>query len=106
MNQPEEFCHEGFQKRVCKLNKLLYGLKQAPKMHQKFNKTIKSLDFQSNNSDKCLYYHLVSNKVIIIYLYVDNMVILGSDLSIVDDVEMEESEKLNLNLDDDDLLDE
>jgi hypothetical protein len=42
---------------VCKLVKSLYGLKQAPKQwHDKFDRTLTSVGFVTNEADKCVYY--------------------------------------------------
>ncbi|KAK8933991.1 hypothetical protein KSP39_PZI015423 [Platanthera zijinensis] len=90
MSQPEGFIVEGHENKVCKLIKSLYGLKQAPKLwHEKFDYSVKNMGFMSSLSDKCLYIRHRSNKVAIICLYVDDMLILGSDQSVVDDVKSE-----------------
>ena len=87
MEQSEGYVMKGLEDKVCKLNKSLYGLKQAPKMwHLKFDKVVKSYGFQSSYSDKCLYHRSMSNKIVIICVYVDDMLILGSDHSVVSDV--------------------
>jgi hypothetical protein len=42
---------------VCKLLKSLYGRKQTPKQwHEKFDRTLTSVDFVVNEADKCVYY--------------------------------------------------
>ncbi|KAJ9556935.1 hypothetical protein OSB04_011549 [Centaurea solstitialis] len=66
MRQPEGFVVSGNENKVCKLVKSLYGLKQAPKQwHQKFDDVV------------------LSNGVIIC-LYVDDMLIIGTDQDQVD----------------------
>lgn len=61
----------------------LYGLKQAPKLwHEKFNKVIPDNGFQASEFDKCLYTKVAGEKVVVICLYVD-LLIIGSDLQIV-----------------------
>ncbi|MDD0547095.1 reverse transcriptase domain-containing protein, partial [Shigella sonnei] len=87
MNQPEGFIVEGQANKVWKLIKSLYELKQARKLwHEKFDYSVKNMGFKSSLSDKCLYIRNRSNNVAIICLYVDDMLILGSDQSEVDDV--------------------
>ncbi|GJS00640.1 zinc finger, CCHC-type containing protein [Tanacetum coccineum] len=86
MKQPEGFVMPGNKHKVCKLVKLLYGLKQAPKQwHQKFDEVVLSSGFLLNQSDKCVYSKFDgSDKSVIICLYVDNMLIFGTDQNQVD----------------------
>ncbi|GJY28831.1 zinc finger, CCHC-type containing protein [Tanacetum coccineum] len=82
MKQPEGFVMPGHESKVCKLKKSLYGLKQAPKQwHQKFNDVVLSNGFSLNQADKCVYRKFdASGKGVIICLYVDDMLIFGTDL--------------------------
>ncbi|GJY90521.1 zinc finger, CCHC-type containing protein [Tanacetum coccineum] len=75
-----------FEHKVCKLVKSLYGLKQAPKQwHQKFDEVVLSSGFLLNQSDKCVYSKFDSSgKGVIICLYVDDMLIFGTDQTEVD----------------------
>ncbi|GJS15568.1 zinc finger, CCHC-type containing protein [Tanacetum coccineum] len=86
MKQPECFVMLGNEHKVCKLVKSLYGLKQAPKQwHQKFDKDVLSSGFLLNQSDKCVYSKFDnSSKGVIICLYVDDMLIFGTDQNQVD----------------------
>ncbi|GJY25712.1 zinc finger, CCHC-type containing protein [Tanacetum coccineum] len=61
--------------------KSLYGLKQAPKQwHQKFDDVVLSNGFSLNQADKCVYSKFdASGKGVIICLYVDDMLIFGTD---------------------------
>nr|GFB19748.1 zinc finger, CCHC-type [Tanacetum cinerariifolium] len=81
MKQPEGFVMPGRESKVCKLKKLLYGLKQAPKQwHQKFDDVVLSNSFSLNQADKCMYSKFdASGKGVIICLYVDDMLIFGTD---------------------------
>ncbi|GJT42843.1 zinc finger, CCHC-type containing protein [Tanacetum coccineum] len=86
MKQPEGFIMPGNKHKVCKLIKSLYGLKHALKeWHQKFDEVILSSGFVLNQSDKCVYckFDKSSNRVIIC-LYVNDMLIFGSDQDQVD----------------------
>nr|GEV95901.1 hypothetical protein [Tanacetum cinerariifolium] len=81
MEKPEGFVIQGQENKVCKLIKSLYGLKQAPKQwHQNFDQVILSNGFRINESDKCVYSRFVNGKGVIICLYVDDMLIFGTDL--------------------------
>ena len=80
MEQPEGFSARGQEKKVCKLVKSLYGLKQAPKQwHEKFDNVMMSHDFKINECDKCVYVKDIEHGYVIVYLYVDDMLIFGSD---------------------------
>nr|GFA06721.1 zinc finger, CCHC-type [Tanacetum cinerariifolium] len=86
MKQPEGFVMPGNEHKVCKLVKSLYGLKQAPKQwHQKFDEVVLSSGFHLNQSDKCVYSKFDDfGKGVIICLYVNDMLIFGSDQNQVD----------------------
>nr|GEU48829.1 zinc finger, CCHC-type [Tanacetum cinerariifolium] len=86
MKQPEGFVMPGNEHRVCKLVKSLYGLKQAPKQwHQKIDEVVLSSGFHLNQSDKCVHSKFDdSGKGVIICLYVDDMLIFGTDQNQVD----------------------
>ncbi|GJV13852.1 zinc finger, CCHC-type containing protein [Tanacetum coccineum] len=86
MNQPQGFIMPGNENKVCKLIKSLYGLKQAPKQwHQKFNEVVLSNGYLLNQVDKCVYSKFdESSKGVIICLYVDDMLIFGTDQVQVD----------------------
>ena len=64
----------------------MYGLKQAPNQwHQKFDEVILSSGFNLNQSDKCVYSRFDSSgSGVIICLYVDDMLIFGTDQLQVD----------------------
>lgn len=86
MDQPEGYVVKGKEHNVCKLVRSLYGLKQAPKQwHEKFDKVMLSNDFLINNADKCLYYKSDGGSCVIICLYVDDMLIMGTNLEIVNE---------------------
>ncbi|GJV09148.1 zinc finger, CCHC-type containing protein [Tanacetum coccineum] len=76
----------GNENKVCKLIKSLYGLKQAPKQwHQKFDEVVFSSGYLLNQANKCVYSKFdESDKGVIICLYVDDMLIFGTDQVQVD----------------------
>jgi hypothetical protein len=78
------FVANGQEGMVCKLLKSLYGLKQAPKQcHEKFDRTLTSLSFVGNEEDKCVYYRYGGGEGVILCLYVDDIVILGTSLDVI-----------------------
>nr|GEU78895.1 hypothetical protein [Tanacetum cinerariifolium] len=86
MNQPLGFIMPGNEHKVCKLIKSLYGLKQAPKQwHPKFDEVILSNGYLLNQAKNCLYSKFdASAKGVIICLYIDDMLIFGTDQVQVD----------------------
>ena len=84
MEQPEGFIVKGQEHKVYKLVKSLYGLKQAPKQwHKKFDSVMIKDGFTMNEFDKCVYTKTVRNACIIVSLYVDDMLILGTNIEII-----------------------
>ena len=97
MKQPEGFVMPGQENKVCKLIKSLYGLKQAPKQwHEKFDKVIISYGFKIHESDKCVYSKFVNGKGVIICLYVDDMLILRTDLESINNTKSFLSSKFDM----------
>jgi hypothetical protein len=84
MEQPAGFVANGQEGMVCKLLKYLYGLKQAPKQcHEKFDRTLTSAGFVVNEANKCVYYRYGGGKGVILCLYVDDILILGTSLDVI-----------------------
>ncbi|GKE19183.1 zinc finger, CCHC-type containing protein [Tanacetum coccineum] len=81
MNQPQGFIMPDNENKVCKLIKSLYGLKQAPKQwDQKFDEVVLFNGYLLNQSNKCVYSKFdESGKGVIICLYVDDMLIFGTN---------------------------
>ena len=81
MEQPEGFSAPRQEKKVCKLVKSLYVLKQASKQwHEKFdNVMMMSHGFNINECDKCVYVKETKLGCVMVCLYVDDMIIVGSD---------------------------
>lgn len=87
MKQPEGFVTHGQENMGCRLRKSLYGLKQAPKQwHEKFDRTLTSTGFVVNGADTCVYYRFVGGKGVILCLYVDDILIFGTSIDVINDV--------------------
>ncbi|GJX47589.1 zinc finger, CCHC-type containing protein [Tanacetum coccineum] len=86
MNQPQGFIMLGNENKVCKLINSLYGLKQTPKQwHQKFEEVVLSNGYLLNHAEKYVYRKFdETDKGVIICLYVDDMLIFGTDQVQVD----------------------
>nr|ABB47331.1 retrotransposon protein, putative, Ty1-copia subclass [Oryza sativa Japonica Group] len=87
MDQPDGYVLESQEGMVCKLLKSLYGLKQAPKQwHEKFDNTLTSAGFVVNEADKCVYYRCGGGEGVILCLYVDDILIFGTSLNVIEEV--------------------
>ena len=81
MRQPEGFKEAGKENLVCRLKKSLYGLKQAPRQwYKKFDSFMSSSGFTRCQADHCCYIKRFDNSFIILLLYVDDMLVAGSDM--------------------------
>ena len=78
-------CNFWKKNKVCKLIKSFYGFKQAPKRwHERFDQVLIKDEFSSVEVDKYVYTKVVDNDYVIICLYVDEMLIFGTCLNIVE----------------------
>ena len=97
MKQPEGFAVKGKKELVCKLKKSLYGLKQSPRMwYQKFDTFIRGLGFTRSKADHCVYFKLIGDHVIYLVLYVDDMLLVGNDKEIIQDLKTQLSSKFDM----------
>ena len=65
---------------VCRLRKSLYGLKQSPRMwFGKFTTVMLAQGYTQSNSDVTLFVHHGPGGVVILVVYVDDILITGSD---------------------------
>ena len=68
--------------KVCHLRRAHYGLKQAPRVwFAKFSSTISHLGYMASHYDFALFLRCTDKDTIILLLYVDDMIIIGDDLS-------------------------
>ena len=84
MEQPPGFVAEGEIGKVCRLRKYLYDLKQSPHVwFGKFSQAIKAFGMQKSKSDHFTFYKNSSSSIILPVVYVDNIVITGSDSKVI-----------------------
>ncbi len=98
MQVPEGFRDASNTNKVCKLNKSLYGLKQAPrqwyaKMHDFL---VTSCNFKSSQNDPCLYFRHNGKDITLICLYVDDLLIAGSDKNDISKIKGELSSRFEM----------
>ena len=93
MEQLEGFEVKGKENLVCRLKKSLYGLKQAPRQwYRKFESFMANHGYIKINSDHCVFVQKFSNDNFIIFLlYVDDMLIVGRDITKIKDLKKEMS---------------
>nr|GEV25449.1 zinc finger, CCHC-type [Tanacetum cinerariifolium] len=99
MNQPRGFIMPGNENKVCKLVKFLYGLKHALKQwHQKFDEVVLSNGYLLNKANKYVYRKFdKTGKGVIICLYVNDMLIFGTDQVQVDMIKEFLSSRFSMN---------
>ena len=67
--------------KVCRQNKSQYGLKQSPRAQfEKFAQSMKSLEYTQGQTNHTMFYkHSCNGKIIILIVYVDDLILTGSD---------------------------
>ena len=84
MKQPDGFHVEGKEDYVCRHRKSLYVLKQA-QWYKKFEYVKCEQGYRKTTSDHCVFVRKFSNDdFIILLLYVDDMLIVGKNVSWID----------------------
>lgn len=91
MEKPEGFKVKGKEEYVCKLKKCLYGLKQAPRQwYRKFDSFMGEQGYKKTYNDHCVFLKKFSgNDLIILLLYVDDMLIVGQNVEIIDSLKQQ-----------------
>ena len=80
MSQLEGFEDKNRPNYFCKLEKTLYGLRQAPRAwFDKLKGALSSWGFKNSRSDISLFFRRTESKIVIMLIYVDNVIIIGSD---------------------------
>ena len=80
MEQPLRFVAQGEIGKVCHLQKSLYGLKQSLRAwFDKFSQAVETFDMQKSKFDHSVFYKNFSSGIILLVVYVDDIVITGSD---------------------------
>ena len=97
MHQPKGFSKTRKENLVCGLKKSLYGLKQAPRQwYRKFDSFMHREDFQKCNADRCCYFKRYSCNYIILLLYVDDMLVVGSDMDDIRQLKQQLSKEFDM----------
>jgi hypothetical protein len=79
MEQTSSYVHND-SSLVCRLNKSLYGLKQSPRAwYAKMDNLLLDTNFSRCHYDPNVYMKKVGRHLIILILYVDDLILTGSD---------------------------
>jgi len=66
--------------KVCRLRKALYGLKQSPRAwFGRFTEAMKRIGYHQGNSDHTLFIKRKNERVTLLIIYVDDMIVTGDD---------------------------
>jgi hypothetical protein len=85
MDQPLGFKTKGQERKVCKLKRSIYGLKQASRQwNVKFHQAILKDGFTMMEEDHCVYLKRSNNSFIILFLYVDDILIARNSKEMID----------------------
>ena len=82
----KDFMEKGKEYLLCRLKKSFYRLKQAShQWYLKFDEDVTSLSFVENKIDQCIYFKVNGCKFILFILYVDDILLVSSDLSLLNE---------------------
>jgi len=84
VQQPQGFSIKGKEDKVYLLKKALYGLKQAPRAwYSRIDAHLLSLGFTKSLSESTLYIRKEDSDLTIVSLYVDDLLVTGSNLNLI-----------------------
>ncbi|KAL9263538.1 Retrovirus-related Pol polyprotein from transposon TNT 1-94-like protein [Drosera capensis] len=87
----------GKKNLVCKLTKSLYGLKQALRQwYLKFDNFMSRSGYKKSDMDPCCYTRHFGSSYIILLLYVDDMLVAGSDMEEINRLKEQLSEEFEM----------
>lgn len=90
VEQPEGFVVQGQEDKVYLLKKALYGLKQAPRAwYSRIDEHLQNLGFMRSLSESTLYIKHSHADILIVSLYVDDLLVTGSNVKQVDQFKQE-----------------
>jgi hypothetical protein len=87
IDQPPGYVVAGSEHLVCRLQKALYGLKQSPRAwFDRFSAVVLGYGFQCSTSDHYVFVRHSFNDTIVFIVYVDDIIISGSDFTSIADL--------------------
>ena len=95
--QPEGFVKKGQEHLVYKLIKALYGLRQAPRAwYSKLSKYLEELGFVRCPYEHAFYTKRKGSDVLVIAVYIDDLLVTGTDLTSIKEFVNQMSEKFEM----------
>lgn len=94
LEKHEGFVQKGKENLVCKLKKALYGLKQAPKSwYEKIDSFFLQAGYNRSKNDPNLYtMQDEQSRIVLIYLYVDDLIITGDATYLIKEIKKQMSQ--------------
>jgi hypothetical protein len=90
IGQPAGFVIAGQEGKVLRLRKAMYGLRQAPRAwNSKLDDTLKKMNFVQSEHEHAMYRHNHNDDILLVGVYVDDLVITGSSLAVVEEFKEE-----------------
>jgi hypothetical protein len=87
MHIPPGFSTTQTEGKVLRLHRSLYGLKQSPRAwFDRFYRAIIPMGYKQSNADHTLFYKRRANKLAILIVYVDDIIITGNDDKEIEDL--------------------
>jgi Reverse transcriptase (RNA-dependent DNA polymerase) len=88
MDIPPGYEQHEREKKVCKLEKALYGLKQSPRAWSgRFCQVMKGCGYTQSESDHTMLYKRNQEKIDVLIIYMDDMIITGDDHNEIEKLE-------------------
>ncbi|CAH9135713.1 unnamed protein product [Cuscuta epithymum] len=97
VEQPEGYVVAGSESKVYKLNKALYGLKQAPRSwYDRLDACLIEMEFEKSKNEATLYVKELNQDILIVSVYVDDLLITGSSIKMIDQFKSEMKKKFDM----------
>ena len=97
VSQPQGFIVKGQEDKVYKLKKALYGLRQAPRAwNVKLNQILRGLNFHRCSKEPSLYRKEMNNELLVVVVYVDDLLVTGTSLKLIDVFKQEMATKFEM----------
>lgn len=98
VEQPERYIVEGQEDKLYLFRKTLYGLKQAPRAwYSRINEYLMSLGFERSPNEHTLYVREIDDEKIFISLYVDDLLVTGTNSTRLQDFKNELHKEFEMN---------
>lgn len=97
VSQPEGFVKRGNEHLIYKLLKALYGLRQAPRAwYAKLNQCLVDIGFSRCPYEHAVYVKKVAEEVLVIAIYVDDILVTGSNPEMITNFKEQMSSKFDM----------